>query len=108
MFLSGDRRHEVFAQFAESKTELHSANCAKGLQMQKAPSSVLSHSDHSIDRRIAAKNIVPGENQVFIDSDYSQIEQAGLTHHNSETGSYGKFHILSKPRLLLFSFATFR
>jgi len=33
---------------------------------------------------------------------------AGLTHHNSETGSYGKFHILSKPRLLLFSFATFR
>jgi len=32
----------------------------------------------------------------------------GLTHHNSETGSYGKFHILSKPRLLLFSFATFR
>ena len=32
----------------------------------------------------------------------------GLTHHNSETGSYGKFHILSKPRLLPFSFATFR
>src|SRR5271157_1740963 len=23
--------------------------------------------------------------------------EAGLTHHNSETGSYGKFHILSKP-----------
>src|SRR5271157_2943300 len=28
----------------------------------------------------------------------------GLTHHNSETGSYGKVHILSKPRLLPFSF----
>src|SRR5208337_2857381 len=35
-------------------------------------------------------------------------ERAGLTHHNSETGSYGKVHILSKPRLLPFSFATFR
>ena len=33
---------------------------------------------------------------------------AGLTHHDSETGSYGKFHILSKPRLLPFSVATFR
>jgi plasmid stabilization system protein ParE len=33
---------------------------------------------------------------------------AGLTHHNSEPGSYGKFHILSKPRLLPFSFATFQ
>src|SRR5208337_56015 len=32
----------------------------------------------------------------------------GPTHHNSETGSYGKVHILSKPRLLPFSFATFR
>ena len=32
----------------------------------------------------------------------------GLTHHNSEPGSYGKFHILSKPRLLPFSFATFQ
>ena len=32
----------------------------------------------------------------------------GLTHHNSETGSYGKFHVLSKPRLLPFCFATFR
>ena len=35
-------------------------------------------------------------------------EDPGLTHHNSETGSYRKFHILSKPRLLPFSFATFR
>jgi len=33
---------------------------------------------------------------------------SGLTHHNSETGSYGKFHILSKLRLLPLSFATFR
>jgi DNA polymerase I-like protein with 3'-5' exonuclease and polymerase domains len=41
---------------------------------------MLSHSDHSIDRRIAAMNIVPGENQVFIDSDYSQIELVVLAH----------------------------
>ena len=32
----------------------------------------------------------------------------GLTHHNSDTGSYGKFRIPSKPRLLPYSFATFR
>jgi len=37
-----------------------------------------------------------------------QTHTAGLTHHNSETGSYGKSHILSKPRLLPFSVATFR
>src|SRR5208337_3149072 len=37
---------------------------------------------------------------------FAQGTTSGLTHHNSETGSYGKFHILSKPRLLLFSFAT--
>jgi hypothetical protein len=32
----------------------------------------------------------------------------GLTHHTSESGLYGKFRILSKPRLLPYSFATFR
>src|SRR5208337_4791921 len=32
----------------------------------------------------------------------------GFTHHNSDTGSYGKFRIPSKPRLLPYSFATFR
>jgi retron-type reverse transcriptase len=35
-------------------------------------------------------------------------KEAGLTHHNSDTGTYGKFRILSKPRLLPYSFATFR
>jgi len=32
----------------------------------------------------------------------------GLTHHNSESGLYGKFRIPSKPRLLPYSLATFR
>ena len=32
----------------------------------------------------------------------------GLTHHNSESGVYGKFRIPSKPRLLPYSLATFR
>jgi hypothetical protein len=32
----------------------------------------------------------------------------GLTHHNSDAGLYGKFRIPSKPRLLLYSLATFR
>ena len=40
--------------------------------------------------------------------DRLQDHRSGLTHHNSEAGSYGKFHIPSKPRLLPFSCATFR
>ena len=32
----------------------------------------------------------------------------GLTHHNSESGLYGKFRVPSKPRLLPYSLATFR
>ena len=43
-----------------------------------------------------------------IDGELDDVLVAGLTHHNSETGSYGKVHILSKPRLLPFSCATFR
>jgi hypothetical protein len=33
---------------------------------------------------------------------------SGLTHHNSDTGSYRKFRILSKPTLLPYRCATFR
>src|SRR5208337_526171 len=38
----------------------------------------------------------------------SSTPTPGFTHHNSDTGSYGKFRIPSKPRLLPYSFATFR
>jgi hypothetical protein len=34
--------------------------------------------------------------------------RAGLTHHNSEAGLYGKFRIPNKLKLLPYSLATFR
>ena len=37
-----------------------------------------------------------------------EAEPPGLTHHNSEAGLHGKFHIPLKPRLLPYSLATFR
>ena len=37
-----------------------------------------------------------------------KLVDPGLTHHNSEAGLHGKFHIPIKPRLLPYSLATFR
>jgi hypothetical protein len=39
---------------------------------------------------------------------YDRIATAGLTHHNSEAGLYGKFRIPNKLKLLPYSLATFR
>ena len=35
-------------------------------------------------------------------------QEAGLTHHNSESGLYGKFRVPNKLKLLPYSLATFR
>jgi len=60
------------------------------------------------DRQFAAPLIETQQPANALSTVSARESPPGLTHHNSETGSYGKFHIVSKPRLLPFSFATFR
>src|SRR5208337_3751375 len=56
----------------------------------------------------AADNVSLYRDQPEPPAEVCRGDSPGFTHHNSDTGSYGKFRIPSKPRLLPYSFATFR